>query len=46
MTEFYRQWQQEGLDKAQALRQAMLTTLATHRDPKNWAAFTLVGSAQ
>lgn len=46
MTEFYRQWQQNGLDKAQALRQAMLITLATHPDPKNWAAFTLVGSAQ
>lgn len=45
MTEFYRQWQ-SGLDKAQALRQAMLTTLKTHPDPKDWAAFTLVGSAQ
>lgn len=45
MTEFYRQWQ-SGLDKAQALRQAMLITLKTHPDPKDWAAFTLVGSAQ
>jgi len=45
MVEFYRQWQQEGLDKAQALRQAMLSTMATHPDPKDWAAFTLIGEA-
>ena len=45
MTEFYRNWQQ-GLNKAQALRQAMLTTLKTHPHPKNWAAFTLMGEAE
>jgi CHAT domain-containing protein len=33
------------LDKAQALRQAMLTTLQTHPDPQDWAAFTLMGQA-
>ncbi|MEO0824999.1 MAG: tetratricopeptide repeat protein [Cyanobacteria bacterium J06642_9] len=44
MTEFYRQLQQ-GQDKAQALRQAMLTTLENHPEPKNWAAFTLIGEA-
>lgn len=33
------------LDKAQALRQAMLSTLATHPDPQDWAAFTLLGEA-
>ena len=45
MTEFYRQWR-SGLDKAQALRQAMLATMATHPEPRDWAAFTLIGEAQ
>ncbi|NEP55842.1 MAG: CHAT domain-containing protein [Symploca sp. SIO2G7] len=42
MTEFYRQMQQ-GADKAQALRQAMLTTKQQYPQPRNWAAFTLIG---
>jgi CHAT domain-containing protein/Flp pilus assembly protein TadD len=46
MVEFYRQWQQEGLDKAQALRQAMLTTMQRHPNPRDWAAFTLIGEAE
>jgi CHAT domain-containing protein len=33
-------------DKAQALRQAMLTTMKTHPGPRNWAAFTLIGEAE
>ena len=33
-------------DKAQALRQAMLTTMKKHPDPVNWAGFTLVGRAK
>ena len=33
-------------DKAQALRQAMLTTMKTHPQPRNWAAFTLIGEAE
>ncbi|MBW4653748.1 MAG: CHAT domain-containing protein [Kaiparowitsia implicata GSE-PSE-MK54-09C] len=45
MVTFYDQWQQSG-DKAQALRQAMLTTMENHPDPRLWAAFTLIGSAQ
>ncbi|NER53142.1 MAG: CHAT domain-containing protein, partial [Symploca sp. SIO1A3] len=45
MTEFYRNLEQTG-NKAQALRQAMLTTMATHPNPKDWAAFTLIGEAQ
>ena len=45
MTEFYRQIQREQ-DNAQALRQAMLKTMATHPDPVDWAAFTLIGAAQ
>ncbi|WP_249068387.1 CHAT domain-containing protein [Argonema antarcticum] len=43
MTEFYRQLQKNP-DKVQALRQAMLATIKNHPDPKNWAAFTLIGS--
>ncbi|MDJ0581549.1 CHAT domain-containing protein [Crocosphaera sp.] len=46
MTEFYRNWQEKEMDKAQALRQAMLTTMKTHRNPKNWAAFTLIGETE
>jgi CHAT domain-containing protein len=45
MTEFYRQLQQQP-DKAQALRQAMLKTKAAYPNPKDWAAFTLIGNAQ
>lgn len=45
MTEFYRQIQQNP-DKAQALRQAMLTTMKQYPNPKDWAAFTLIGEAQ
>ncbi len=44
MTEFYRNLQQ-NLDKAQALRNAMLVTMKQHPHPKDWAAFTLVGEA-
>ncbi|MEL6333601.1 MAG: CHAT domain-containing protein, partial [Cyanobacteria bacterium J06626_26] len=42
MTEFYRQLQTEP-DKAVALRQAMLSTLADYPDPRDWAAFFLIG---
>ena len=45
MTKFYRNFQQTG-NKAQALRQAMLTTIETHPNPKDWAAFTLIGEAE
>ena len=45
MIEFYRQLRQ-GEGKAQALRQAMLNTLASHPAPGDWAAFTLIGSVQ
>jgi CHAT domain-containing protein/lipopolysaccharide biosynthesis regulator YciM len=44
MTEFYRQ-RQQGKDKAQALRQAMLVTMKSHPNPGEWAAFTLIGEA-
>jgi len=37
---------QNNPNKAQALRQAMLTTMKTHPQPRNWAAFTLIGEAE
>jgi tetratricopeptide (TPR) repeat protein len=45
MTQFYRNLQQNP-DKAQALRQAMLSTLKQHPNPRDWAAFTLIGEAE
>jgi CHAT domain-containing protein len=45
MSNFY-QNMQKSPDKAQALRQAMLTTMQQHPNPRNWAAFTLIGEAQ
>ncbi|MBD2042995.1 CHAT domain-containing protein [Microcoleus sp. FACHB-672] len=44
MTEFYRNLLQKQ-DKAQALRSAMLTTMQQYPNPKDWAAFTLIGEA-
>jgi CHAT domain-containing protein len=43
MTEFYKHLAQKRLNKAQALRQAMLTTRQKYPDPKLWAAFNLIG---
>lgn len=45
MTEFYTHWQQ-NTDKAQALRHAMLKTREQHPDPRDWAAFSLMGQAE
>ena len=45
MQSFYQNLQQNP-NKAQALRQAMLTTMKTHPQPRNWAAFTLIGEAE
>ncbi len=36
----------QGLTKAQALRQAMLTTSQTYPNPSDWSAFTLLGEAE
>ena len=44
MTEFYQNLEQDP-NKAQALRQAMLTMMAEHPHPKDWAAFTLIGES-
>lgn len=45
MPEFYRNLQANS-DRAQALRQAMLTTMRDYPHPRNWAAFTLIGARQ
>jgi CHAT domain-containing protein len=45
MRSFYQNLQNNP-NKAQALRQAMLTTMKTHSDPRDWAAFTLIGEAE
>ncbi len=42
MTQFYETLQRQP-DKAIALRQAMLTTRQQYPDPRDWAAFTLMG---
>ena len=45
MSEFYKNREQK-LDKATALRKAMLTTKAKYSSPYNWAAFTLIGESE
>ncbi|NES25285.1 MAG: CHAT domain-containing protein, partial [Symploca sp. SIO3E6] len=45
MKNFYKNLRKKP-DKAQALRQAMLTTMNEYPHPKNWAAFTLIGEAE
>jgi CHAT domain-containing protein/Tfp pilus assembly protein PilF len=44
MSDFYRQ-RQTNPNKAQALRQAMLTTMQQYPNPRDWAAFTIVGES-
>jgi CHAT domain-containing protein len=46
MTEFYKNWKQRKLDKAQALHQAMLTTRDKYPQPLDWEAFMLIGEAE
>jgi CHAT domain-containing protein len=46
MVEFYQNWYGKGLDKAQAMRQAMLEVMKTHDKPSDWAAFTIMGEAR
>jgi len=48
MVEFYTNLYERKLDKAQALRQAMLTMLegGENPDPLDWAAFTVIGEAE
>ncbi len=46
MEEFYRNLHLKQLTKAQALRQAMLTTMKDYPNPNFWAAFMLVGDGK
>ncbi|BAY81591.1 TPR repeat-containing protein [Calothrix parasitica NIES-267] len=45
MTEFYQNLQNNP-DKATALRKAMLKIMKQHPNPRDWAAFTLIGEAE
>jgi CHAT domain-containing protein len=45
MGEFYRNLK-TGEDKAAALRQAQIATLAKYPDPYYWAAYELTGEAR
>ncbi|MBH8566197.1 tetratricopeptide repeat protein [Nostoc sp. CENA67] len=45
MTEFYQNLQ-KNLDKATALRMAMLATKEKYQSPLHWAAFTLIGESE
>ncbi|MGB3402400.1 MAG: CHAT domain-containing protein [Microcoleaceae cyanobacterium] len=45
MSRFYQAWQQHP-DYANALRQAMLETRKIYPQPKNWAAFILIGESR
>ncbi len=44
MVKFYQNLDRAG-NKAQALRSAMLETMQQHPNPRDWAAFTLIGEA-
>ncbi len=48
MEKFYKNWLQniDKPDKATALRNAMLTTKQQYPNPRQWAAFTLIGEAE
>ncbi len=47
MTEFYTNIYERKFDKAKAMREAMLTMINDDDpDPKNWAAFTVIGRAE
>jgi tetratricopeptide (TPR) repeat protein len=46
MVEFYQNWYDRGMGKAQAMRQAMLKVMKTSAQPSKWAAFTIMGEAR
>jgi CHAT domain-containing protein len=46
MVAFYQNWYGKGMDKAQAMRQAMLAVMKTREKPIDWAAFTILGEAR
>lgn len=46
MVEFYQNWYNQRMEKAQAMRQAMLKVMKTYEKPSDWAAFTIIGEAR
>jgi CHAT domain-containing protein len=46
MVEFYQNWYSKGMNKDQAMRQAMLKVMKSHEKPRDWAAFTILGEAR
>jgi CHAT domain-containing protein len=44
MTEFHKLLLSNN-DKAESLRKAMITTMKQYPNPKDWAAFTLIGAS-
>jgi CHAT domain-containing protein len=46
MVEFYQNWYSKGMNKDQAMRQAMLEVMKSHEEPSKWAAFTILGEAR
>jgi CHAT domain-containing protein len=44
MTDFYTAWQEEGMTKAEALREAQQAAMATYETPYYWGAFVLYGN--
>ncbi len=46
MVEFYQNWYEQRMDKAQAMRKAMLKVMKTYDKPSDWAAFTIMGEAR
>jgi CHAT domain-containing protein/Flp pilus assembly protein TadD len=46
MVEFYQNWYGKGMNKDQAMRQAMLEVMKSHEKPRDWAAFTILGEAR
>jgi len=47
MADFYANRYKKDMDKAQALREAMLAAIeGNYPDPQDWAAFTLIGEAE
>jgi CHAT domain-containing protein/uncharacterized protein HemY len=46
MVEFYQNWYGKGMNKDQAMRQAMLEVMKSREKPRDWAAFTILGEAR
>jgi CHAT domain-containing protein len=46
MVEFYQNWYGKGMNKDQAMRQAMLEVMKSREKPRDWAAFIILGEAR